>query len=77
MSAIADDTDPAPCPISEGDRFRTRSDTRLTVLDVIESDGRPLARIERERNDRTDVLRMPVRDVRRRVRRDCWTRLDR
>lgn len=77
MSAIAYDTETEPCPIEEGDCFRTRSKAHMTVVEIVEHDHGARCCIDRERDGRRWPLWMPRADVRRRVQRGQWIRVDR
>ena len=77
MAAVSEDTPADSCPIREGDRFREGRSV-LEVVEIVEHDQGADCRIESEHPTLgTAPYRMPRRDVRRRVRRGCWTRIGR
>ena len=76
MAAVSEDTPTDVCPIREGDRFREGRST-LTVVEIVEHATGADCRIESEHPTLgTAPYRMPRRDVRERVRRGCWHRID-
>ena len=76
MAAVSEDTLTEPCPISEGDRFREGRST-LTVVEIVEHATGADCRIESEHPTLgTERYRRPLADVRERVRRGCWHRID-